>query len=175
MTQTIESGYDNIRFGAYETNTEFFKVSVKDLMVIDVTTNVSFNPDAYGDGWWISNPPPVGFGSSSKFKGKAGLAIGDSLTSVLKWQETVKTTHQFTIDTHALNGVGFISMVDGGTTSVGTIAALTVAQVTSKDFIVIYGGMNERNSAYGVKGDLYPAQTTIWGRFSMWLTNCMIC
>ena len=106
-----------------------------------------------------------GSSSTSKWSGKNVLAIGDSLTEGgSKWQPTVSSIHGCSFTNHALGGASFQQMVNGGTTTGGTIGALTVGQVTGKDLIIVFGGMNERNRAYGQLGDLYPTQDTIHGR-----------
>lgn len=95
-----------------------------------------------------------------KFKGKNILAIGDSLTATLKWQLKVVELQECTVTTHARGGIGLIPMVDGTT----GLNALTSAQVTGKDLIILFGGMNERSTPYGAIGDVYPTNNTLQGK-----------
>lgn len=99
----------------------------------------------------------------SLWSGKKVLAIGDSLTASLKWQNTVVGMHNCTITTHAKGGIGLKTMIDGDTNS-PVLPALTTTDVTGIDLIVLFGGMNERATTYGTLGDVYPTQDTLFGR-----------
>lgn len=166
---TVASGYDNLRFGIMENNTPLSKIFVKKIMVIDITDNLQFTPTMLDpeDGYWVQYPPAqyvkiiYDAVHESKWNGKSMLALGDSLTAALKWQTTVANYHDCTVNTHAKGGIGIVTVVDGNGDD---LAALSVNDVTDRDAIILFIGMNERSTAYGVKGDLYPAQSTIWGK-----------
>lgn len=153
----------------------YTKFYVKNYMMIDVTDNPISDAsiEALG-GVWVQYPNMVSnaqvalvankaLDSVSKLSGKKVLAIGDSLTAALLWQMAVASYHGCTVTTHAKGGIGIVAMVDGDAAA-PALAALTTADVADRDFIIFFGGMNERTTSYGVQGDLYPAQSTIWGK-----------
>ena len=109
--------------------------------------------------YFLSNARSAGL-FKSNYDQKNLLAIGDSLTAVLIWQTKCAELLGATASTHALGGIDFIGMVDG----YGTLPALSLADVTGKDIIVLFGGYNERTQPLGVVGDVYPTQNTIAGR-----------
>lgn len=96
--------------------------------------------------------------------GKNVLCIGDSLTHAGVWQQQLNIMLGMNVYTHALGGSGMIGLIDGTTTPVGTIAALSVADVTNKDLIIFFAGYNDRGTADGSVGDVYPTNNTIAGR-----------
>jgi len=102
-------------------------------------------------------------GLKGKWYGKNALCIGDSLTAAGVWQQKLNTILGMTVTTHALGGLGLIEMVDGGTNSNGTLAPLTSSDVANKDLIIVYGGYNNRGTADGIIGDIYPTNNTIAG------------
>lgn len=99
------------------------------------------------------------------YQGKKALHIGDSLTVMgYEWQQELqKQLGLSSYKVHALGGINLPMMVDGHTSSQGTLAPLSVNDVKDKDIITIWGGYNSRTTPYGEKGDLYPAKITIRG------------
>jgi lysophospholipase L1-like esterase len=151
-------------------NAAYVRISTKDIegeIFVEGTSLPGYIPYGY-EIYSDDNLPVISSNQTtsvvSKWSNKNVLAIGDSLTAVLKWQNTVASMHGCNITTHALGGIGFTTMVDGGAGSGGTISALTVSDVTGKDLIILFGGMNERSTPYGQLGDLHPTQSTIFGR-----------
>lgn len=108
------------------------------------------------------------FFRESKVVGKSGLAIGDSLTAAGVWNVKAEILLGCEIDIHALGGIGLVQMVDGGTNTNGTIAALASADVAGKDFIAVLGPYNNRSlmATIGAKTDMYPTQSTLWGQMN---------
>ena len=115
-----------------------------------------------------------------KWSGKRILAIGDSITAALKWQERVGSLLNMNVRTHAKGGIGIIQMVDGdgsGTPPEGydpddfgvqTIYRLNEADVTDVDVIVLIGFYNERLSVKDeeVVTDMYPTNNTFAGKLN---------
>lgn len=95
-----------------------------------------------------------------KFYGENILAIGDSLTAALQWQVKVAALQGCTVTTHAKGGIGLVDMVNGK----DDLPALTPSQLIGKSSIILFGGMNERNTVYGVQGDLWPTNNTLYGK-----------
>lgn len=100
--------------------------------------------------------------SNNPFKGKKLLAIGDSITASLNYQVKVGAVLEMTVTTHALGGIGIIAMVDGGS----GLSALTSSQLTGIDFLIFFGGLNDRGTTDGTVTDLYPTQDTLAGRYN---------
>jgi len=116
---------------------------------------------------------------NSKWTGKNVLVIGDSITSDGRWQKEFATITGANIRTHANGGIGLIDMVDGQegsteqdtmydpTTGVkGKLGRLTADAVRWADLIILLGAYNERHMEYGEKGDMYPEQNTLRGKFA---------
>lgn len=137
--------------------------SYKEVMVTDVTgyTTAQIN-ELINYGYFSSSVSKTK--TVTKWTNKNVLAIGDSLTAALKWQNAVVSTHGCSITTHAKGGIGLIPMVDGDGVGTDPILPLTVSDVTGKDLIILFGGMNERSTTFGVLGDLYPTNNTLYGR-----------
>ena len=152
----------------------YSKIYMKDFMVLDVT-DVEISNDTIDQlgGVWNVNPTIV---YNSKYAivaeqalnipksiwyGKKVLVMGDSLTAANQWQNKVASIHGCTITTHAKGGIGIPAVVGG---SLPELPALDTAKVADKDLIILFIGMNERATPYGVKGDLYPTQNTVWGK-----------
>lgn len=170
-------GVNSVLQGVLNTKTSpYEKFYIKDYMVIDITDNDLSESDIDGmGGYWREYPQitlyaesaktaDISLSSQTKWNAKNILAIGDSLTAALKWQSKVTEIHGCTVTTHAKGGIGLIPMVDGDGAATDPIPALTSAQVSGKDLIVLFGGMNERSLTYGLLGDLYPSQNTLYGR-----------
>lgn len=115
----------------------------------------------------------------SKWNGKNVLCIGDSITSAGLWQKEMAGLTGCNVRTHAQGGIGLIEMVDGQdgsteadclydpTTGVsGKLGALTSEKVGWADLIILLGAYNERHMEYGVRGDIYPEQNTLRGKFA---------
>ena len=115
----------------------------------------------------------------SKWNGKNVLCIGDSITSAGLWQKEMARLTGCNVRTHAQGGIGLIEMVDGQdgsteadclydpTTGVsGKLGALTAEKVGWADLIILLGAYNERHMEYGVRGDIYPEQNTLRGKFA---------
>lgn len=110
----------------------------------------------------------------TRWKGKKALVIGDSITAAGIWQLQLEKMLGMEVKTHAKGGVGIIPMVDGDKgldgdydneiNSSGTLYPLNTTDVQDVDLIVVLPGYNERDTEYGVQGDLYPAQKTIVGK-----------
>jgi len=92
------------------------------------------------------------------------LCIGDSLTAAGVWQNQLNVILGMEVYTHALGGAGMLTLIDGGSTSIGTISALSTDDVSDKDLIIFFAGYNDRGLADGDSGDVYPTNNTIAGR-----------
>lgn len=134
----------------------------KEVMVTDVTgyTTAQIN-ELINYGYFSASVSKTKI--VTKWSNKNVLAIGDSLTAALKWQNTVASIHGCSITTSAKGGIGLVPMVDGDATD-PILPALTVSDVTGKDLIILFGGMNERDTTFGVLGDVYPTNNTLYGR-----------
>lgn len=97
--------------------------------------------------------------TTTHWKGKKALCLGDSLTAAGVWQQQLTAMLGMTVATRALGGIGLVGMVDGA----AGLAALTSADVTGQDLIVLFGGYNNRSSPKGAVTDMYPAQNTYAG------------
>lgn len=115
----------------------------------------------------------------SKWYRKNVLVIGDSITSDGRWQKEFARITGCNIRTHANGGIGLIDMVDGqeGTSADGAVydpttgvsgklGPLTGNMVRWADLIILLGAYNERHMEYGERGDMYPAQNTLRGKFA---------
>jgi hypothetical protein len=169
-----KTGVAKVQQGLINANgANYVKFYIKDYMMIDVT-GITAPSDADIDGlgsYWAQYPNIVpaaqtaliantALDSGSVWKDKKVLVMGDSLTAALKWQAKVGSIHKCNITTHAKGGIGIRSVVDGSAPELGP---LTTTDVGDKDLIILFIGMNERATPYGVQGDLAPAQNTIWG------------
>lgn len=186
-TYKIAIGVTNQKTAPYVTFT------VKDIMLIDITDeNLSDQQLLSLGGYWSENPQIVETAnksliaekamsldescvlpSTSKWKGKTALVIGDSITASQKWQKKLKEDLQMNVKTHAKGGVGILAMVDGDkglqgdydneTNASGTLYPLNTNDVTGVDLIVVLPAYNERAKEYGVIGDVYPTNNNIIG------------
>lgn len=95
-----------------------------------------------------------------KLIGKKILCIGDSTSAALKYQPWIAEYTGMTVTTHAKGGIGLVQMVDGDGSN--PLLALTAAQLLDKDFVTVYGALNDRSRLIGTRADVYPAQTTIY-------------
>lgn len=115
----------------------------------------------------------------SKWNGKNVLCIGDSITSDGRWQKEMARLTGCNVKTHANGGIGLIDMVDGQegsteadclydpTTGVkGILGRLTEELVGWADLIILLGAYNERHMEYGERGDIYPENNTLRGKFA---------
>ena len=141
-------------------------VSYEKFMIIDVTDDPSFDPEAYGSGYWLGALPysliKVKYETVtvSKWTEKEALVLGDSLTADLVWQQKLNTVLGMNVTTHALGGIGLTTTVDGN----GSINPLSISDVTGKHLILVFAGYNDRHSLIGDEGDLYPANSTYIGK-----------
>ena len=116
---------------------------------------------------------------NSKWYGKKVLDIGDSITSDGRWQKEFAHLTGCEISTHARGGIGIIDMVEGlgvadshgmeydPTTGVnGEFRPLSEEDVSNKDLIIFLGAYNERHMEYGVRGDMWPQNDTLRGKFA---------
>lgn len=116
---------------------------------------------------------------SSKWNGKNVLCIGDSLTSDGRWQARFAEVTGANVETHAYGGLGIIEIIDGKTSSddnsvcydpiTGTgfeFGPLTAADIGRSDLVILLMAYNERHIEYGKRGDLYPAQETLHGKYA---------
>lgn len=116
--------------------------------------------------------------ANGKWKNKNVLAIGDSITSAGQWQAEFSRITGCNIETHAYGGIGIIDMIEGlGTANSpdfkydpytgrnGNFKPLSVCDVKEKDFIIFLGAYNERHMEYGKKGDMFPRDNTLRGKF----------
>jgi lysophospholipase L1-like esterase len=136
-------------------NAGFMRISstnpTSEMLVEGSSIPSTYSPYGYNLTTYNNASVSIQANSQSRWYGKNVLAIGDSLTAALQWQNTVASTHGCTITTHALGGIDIVGMVDGTTNSNGTIAALSTSDVTGKDLIILFGGMNERSTTYGTQ------------------------
>lgn len=115
----------------------------------------------------------------SKWKNKKVLVIGDSITADGRWQAEFARLTGAEVLTHAYGGIGLIDMVmglgasetedmkyDPYTGCNGNFKPLTVEEVGCADLIILLGAYNERHMEYGVRGDMYPRQNTLRGKFA---------
>jgi len=113
--------------------------------------------------------------------GKTILAIGDSQTAPGLWQGFLGNYLDMNVLTHAQGGADLISMVDGEDAEsapsqfdpskfgVSKLYALSTKEVRDADFVILMGLYNERKhftNACGKRTDMYPADTTFFGRFN---------
>lgn len=115
----------------------------------------------------------------SKWTGKKVLAIGDSITSDGRWQTEFSRITGAEVITHAYGGIGLIDMVmglgasenedmkyDPYTGCNGNFHPLSAEEVGSADLIILLGAYNERHMEYGERGDMYPKNNTLRGKFA---------
>lgn len=116
---------------------------------------------------------------NSKWYGKKVLVIGDSITSDGRWQKEFARLTGSEVTTHARGGIGIIDMVEGlgvadshgmeydPTTGVnGEFRPLSCEEVSDKQLIIFLGAYNERHMEYGSKGDMWPSEDTLRGKFA---------
>lgn len=117
----------------------------------------------------------------SKWNGKNVLTLGDSITADGRWQKEFVRQTGANIKNHAYGGIGLIDMIDGlgaaeriiadgakydpKTCCEGPFTALCDEEVAWADLIIILGAYNERHMEYGEKGDIYPENNTLRGKF----------
>lgn len=102
------------------------------------------------------------------------LAIGDSLTAAGKWQIEVGKIINADVRTHALGGIGIVSMVDG----IDTLPALSPSDVEDVDIVCLFGAFNAYRTALdnlGVTTDMYPDQPTFIGQLNYALKRIYEC
>ena len=102
---------------------------------------------------------------ASAWKGKKVLFLGDSLTEVNRYQDTVVELLGIEKHNHCCGGAGLLQIIDGN--SEGTITAITADTVADMDLVVLYAGYNNRGTEEGTVGDIYvpdgTGQNTIAG------------
>ena len=114
-----------------------------------------------------------------KWKNKNVLAIGDSITSDGRWQKEFARLTGCNVSTHAHGGIGIIDMTEGkGTASSpdfkydpftgtnGSFGPLSAEEVKDIDLIIFLGAYNERHMEYGERGDMFPENNTLRGKFA---------
>lgn len=94
-------------------------------------------------------------------QGKNCLCIGDSVTEANNYQPTLASLTGMNITSHAKGGIGLIQMVDGDGAG---FPALTSAQLSDKDVVMVFGSLNDRSSLLGLKTDMYPNKATIYAK-----------
>lgn len=104
--------------------------------------------------------------STSHWKNKNVLCIGDSLTYAKVWQHQLAEKNGMNVYTHAYGGRTIVEVVngDGDNRNPKVLAPLTIDDVTGMDLIILFAGYNDRGTEDGAVGDLYPTQDTICGR-----------
>ena len=118
----------------------------------------------------------------SKWNMKNVLVLGDSITSDGRWQAEFARITGATVKTHAYGGIGLIDMIDGlgaydalvggdlqydpYTGCDGPFKPLHPDELRSTDLIIVLGAYNERHMEYGCRGDLFPSQNTLRGKFA---------
>lgn len=107
------------------------------------------------------------------FDGCKALVIGDSLTYAGEWQKVLEEDLGMEVTTHAKGGVSLIHMVDGElglsgdyTASPSSLKPLSMKDVKEQDFILLYGGYNNRGRLTGSVGDCYSPDGTGQGSFA---------
>jgi len=119
-----------------------------------------------------------------KWKNKNVLAIGDSITSDGRWQAEFARLTGCNIKTHAHGGIGIIDMTEGKevadspdfkydpfTGTNGSFGPLSVEEVKGVDLIIFLGAYNERHMEYGERGDMFPENNTLRGKFAFRLSR----
>ncbi len=118
----------------------------------------------------------------SKWQNKNVLVMGDSITSDGRWQKEFARRTGANIKTHAYGGIGLIDMIDGlgaydaliggdmqydpFTGCTGPFKPLSYEEVEWADLIIILGAYNERHMEYGERGDMFPHQNTLRGKYA---------
>ena len=150
----------NVIFKIDNTGVQFLNSATDQLVFQQISTGVAKISS--------SNKNTKVFFSDSKLAGKNLLSIGDSLTAANIWQQKTASILGMNSTTHALGGINIVQFVDGATGGNGTIAALNSTDVAGKDIIVILGPYNSRilMSTVGIKTDMYPTQSTLWGQMN---------
>ncbi len=117
---------------------------------------------------------------ASKWNGKNVLCIGDSLTSDGRWQKRFAEITGANIRTHAYGGQGIIGIIDGKIATdnqspvcydpiTGTgfeFGPLTAEDIGWADLVICLMAYNERHIEYGQRGDLYPKDETLHGKYA---------
>jgi lysophospholipase L1-like esterase len=100
--------------------------------------------------------------ASGKWVDKNYLAIGDSVTEGGKYQSIVANKIGATVETHAKGGLSVVQLIDGDGDG---FPALSGSQLSNKHLVTLFAGLNDRSKNIGQRGDIYPTNDTIYGRF----------
>lgn len=120
----------------------------------------------------------------SKWKEKHVLCIGDSITSDGRWQKKFSEITGAEVKTHAYGGIGLVDMFmglgasetpdvkyDPKTGCSGAFHPLSEDEVKWADLIIILAPYNERHAEYGKRGDMFPKDDTLYGKFDFVLEH----
>lgn len=106
-------------------------------------------------------------------EGQNVLVIGDSLTAAGEWQRILSRDLGMNVTTRAKGGFSYKQMVDGElgldgdyATNTAAVKPLSVDEVKDKDFIILYGGYNNRSRLAGTVGDRYKTDGSGQGTFA---------
>ena len=115
----------------------------------------------------------------SRWKNKNVLVVGDSLTADGRWQKRFSEITGCNVKTHAYGGIGIIEIIEGTgpsgneivrydpvTCTGGDFGPLTAEEVGWADLIILLMAYNERHIEYGTRGDKYPEQVTLHGKYA---------
>lgn len=115
----------------------------------------------------------------SRWNGKNVLVIGDSLTADGRWQKKFSSITGANIRTHAYGGIGIIEIIEGTgpsgndiirydpiTCAGGDFGPLSPDDIGWADLIILLMAYNERHIEYGGRGDMYPEDVTLRGKYS---------
>ena len=116
---------------------------------------------------------------NSRWYEKNVLVIGDSLTADGRWQKRFAEITGANVETHAYGGIGIIEIIEGTgpsgneivrydpvTCTGGDFGPLTVEKVGKADLIILLMAYNERHIEYGQRGDMYPENVTLRGKYA---------
>lgn len=116
--------------------------------------------------------------SLDKWRNKNVLVLGDSIAADGRWEKEFARLTGANVKIHAWGGINIIDMVEGlgasendmkydpHTGCNGCFTPLSNEEVGEADLIIVDGAYNERHMEYGEKGDMYPENNTLRGKFA---------
>lgn len=116
---------------------------------------------------------------NSKWAGKNVLVIGDSITADGRWQKRFAEITGCNVRTHAYGGIGIIEIIEGTgpsgnqivrydpvTCTGGDFGPLTAEAIGWADLVILLMAYNERHMEYGNRGDMFPQNNTLRGKYA---------